>query len=156
MADVVVSLGHANIELGVCGNLEAFAGAGWFPLVAAVEPVFARTAHAFHDLGGGRAEGQRGGQHHAHGLFGAVWQRKAVADALAVKVHIGLGGEADAVNGFGGHEWNAKGVVRVKPAILGQRTTPKNKNAVAGVPDRVVCESAGAGGRRCPRGQFSP
>lgn len=103
MADVVVSLGHANVELGVRGDLKALASRGLFPLIAAVELVFAGAAHAFHDFCSCGAKGQRCRQHHAHRLLGAVGQGEAVADALAVKVNIGLGGEADACDGFGGH-----------------------------------------------------
>lgn len=108
VADVVVGIAHADVELGVGRNLERLTGHGLLPLVAAVQLVLAGTAHALHDLGGGRAKGQRGGQHHAHGLLGAVGQGEAVADALAVKVDIGLGGQGDAGDVVGAHEWNVR------------------------------------------------
>ncbi|WP_258182138.1 hypothetical protein, partial [Bacillus halotolerans] len=47
VADVVVGLGHPNVELRVGRNLEAVACAGRLPFIGAVELVFARAAHAF-------------------------------------------------------------------------------------------------------------
>ena len=103
MADVVVGLGHTDLELGVAGHAELFACTGLDPLGAAVELVFARATHAFHDFRCAGVEGQGGGQDHAHRQLGAVGQGQAVADAFAVKVNIGLGVNGDAVDGLGGH-----------------------------------------------------
>lgn len=122
MADVVVGLVHTDVELGVRRDVEALARHGLLPFIAAVQLVLAGTAHAFHDLGGGRTKGQRGRQHHTDGLLGAVGQGEAVAHAFAVKVDIGLGGQGDAGELVGAH-----GVMREvrqrwsKPTILGQR-----------------------------------
>ena len=41
----MISLGHADVELGVRRNLKRFAGARLLPLIAAVELVLARAAH---------------------------------------------------------------------------------------------------------------
>src|SRR5690606_7043115 len=81
------------------------------------------TAHAFHDLGRGRAKRQRGGQDHAHRFLRAVGKGEAVAHALAVKVHIGFGGEGNAGKGFGGHG-RTRSVEVGKALILGQPASP--------------------------------
>ena len=111
MADVVIGLGHANVELGIRGDMEAFACRRLLPLIAAVELVLAGAAHAFHDFCGSGAKSQGRGQNHADRLLGAVSQSEAVADALAVKVNIGLGGEADVVDGCSGHGRSTLSVV---------------------------------------------
>lgn len=113
VADVVVGLGHADVELGVRRHLEGLAGLGGEPLVRAVELVLAGAGHAFHDLGSGRAESQLAGQHHAGRLLRAIGQREAMADAFAVEIDIGLGGQGDARDGFGGHgSWAEGGLNR--------------------------------------------
>jgi len=104
MADVVVGLGHADLELGVARNVEFFACAGLDPFVAAVKLVLARATHAFHDFRRAGIEGQSGGQDHAHRQLGAVGQGQAVTDAFTIKVNIGLGFDGDAVDFFGGHD----------------------------------------------------
>lgn len=103
VAEVVVSLGDADVEFRVAGHVERFARRGGDPFVAACELVLAGTGHAFHDFGRAGVEGQAGGQHHADGFFRAVGQRETVADAFAVKVHIGLGRDAHVVDFFGSH-----------------------------------------------------
>ena len=113
MADVVVSLGHADLELRVARYAELLTRAGLDPGIAAGQFVFARAAHALHDLWGAGVEGQAGGQDHAHRQLGAIGQGQAVTDAFTVKVNIGLGGDGCAVDFLGGHgflitaRWNA-------------------------------------------------
>ena len=103
VADVVVSLGDANVELGIGRDVEAFADAGSLPFLAAIELVFAGAAHALHDFSSGCAKGQCCRQYHAHRLLGAIGQRKAVADALAIKVNISLSGQGNAREMLGSH-----------------------------------------------------
>ena len=103
VADVVVRLGHTDVELGVAWHIEFFACAGLDPVVAAIEFVFARASDAFHHFRGGGVEGEGGGQDDANRQLGAVGCGDGVADALAVKKHIGFGGDADAVDFFCGH-----------------------------------------------------
>src|SRR5690606_23710974 len=63
------------------------------------------SGHAFHDLGRAGVEGERGGEDDADRLRRAVGELDAVADALAVEVNVGLGGDGDAVDlGGNGHE----------------------------------------------------
>jgi hypothetical protein len=103
VAYVVVGLSHANLELGVARDAEFLACAGPDPVAAAVEFVFAKAAHAFHDFRRAGVEGQAGGQDYAHRQLGAIGQGQVMADAFAVKVHVGLGGDGYAVDFFGGH-----------------------------------------------------
>ena len=112
VADVVVGLRHADLEFGVAGDAEFLALAGPDPVAAAVELVFAKAAYAFHDFRRAGVEGQAGRQDHAHRQLGAVGQGQAVAHALAVKVHIGLGGDARAVDFFGGHGFEFPGRIK--------------------------------------------
>jgi len=104
VADVVIRLGDADVEFRVAGHAEGLACGGFHPFVAARELVLAGTGDAFHDFGRAGVEGQAGGQHDADGFFRAVGQRETVADAFAVKVHIGLGRDAHVVDFFGSHE----------------------------------------------------
>ena len=106
VADVVVSrvsLGHANIKAGVAWYAEFVAFTGRDPCIAAIEPVLTRPGHAFHDLRCAGVEGQRCRQDHADRFFGAVCTGDTVADALAIKVNVGLGCDADVVDFLGGH-----------------------------------------------------
>ena len=98
MADVVEGLAHADVKTGVAGYAELVARASVQPGVGACQAVFAATGHAFHDFRCAGVEGERGRQHHTHGFLCAVCQRDAVADALAIEVHVGLGVDAGVVN----------------------------------------------------------
>ena len=143
MADVVISLGDANVKTGIAGNIEFLACFGAQPIIAALEFVFARSAHAFHDFWHAGVEGEGGGEDHAHRLFGAVCQGDVVADAFSVKVDVGLGGDGDVVDFLGGHDaikgrvsWPrmaTKGGMDAwhKPEILGQEYRPSFQ-AIAG------------------------
>ena len=124
MADVVVSLSHADVELGVRGNVKAFASARGLPCAAAVQLVFARTTHAFHDFCSGSTKRQCSGQNHADGFLGAIGQGEAVAYALAVKVDVGLGGQSDAGEMLGSHGERAVAGVGSKLSILGYLRHP--------------------------------
>ena len=130
VTNVVVRLGHADLELGVARDVELLASAGLDPLGAAVELVFAEAPHALHDFRGTGVEGQGGGQDHAHRHRSAVGACQAVADALAVKVDVGLGFDGNAVDFLGGHGWCLKGGgtvprqwKRASPDALGGQST---------------------------------
>ena len=103
VADVVISLGDANLKAGLTGHTEFFASFGADPFMAACQFVFARTTHTLHDFGSASVECQSGGQDHAYRFFGAVCQRDVVADAFAIEVNVGLGGDGDVVDFLGGH-----------------------------------------------------
>ena len=103
VADVVVSLGDTNVKTGIARDAELLAGLGAEPVVATLEFVFARATHALHDFGGACIESEGGGEHHTHRFFGAVGQKDVVANAFAVKVDVGLGGDGNVVEFFGGH-----------------------------------------------------
>ena len=119
MADVVVSLCHADVELGVRWNVKALTDAGSLPFVASIELVFTGASHAFHDLCSSSSKRQRSREYHTHRLLGAIGQSKAVADALAIKVDIGLGGQGNAGKLLGGHGERAVAEVGSKLSILG-------------------------------------
>ena len=104
MADVVVDLGHANIERGIARHAELLTRRRRHPEVGACELVLAGARHAFHDFWCAGAEGQGGGQDHADGFLRTVGEGDAVAHAFAIKVHIGLGGDGHAFDFFGDHE----------------------------------------------------
>src|SRR5512139_1354057 len=92
MADVVVGLaGHFDVEAGIARHLERLPGAVGLPLVFAGQFDAARARHRLHDLGCAGVEGERGRQDHADRFLGAVGQRNAVRNALAVEVDVGLG-----------------------------------------------------------------
>ena len=103
VTDVVVSLGDSNVKTGIARNAELLARFGAQPIIAAFEFVFARAAYALHDFGRARVEGERRGEHHTDRFFGAIRQNDVVADAFAVKVDVGLGGNGNVVEFFGGH-----------------------------------------------------
>ena len=103
VADVVVRLGDADVKLRVARDAEFLAWIGWNPSVRPVQLVFAGASDAFHDFWCTGIERQRGWQHHAHRFFGAICQGDAVAHALTVKVHIGLGVDGHTVDSLGGH-----------------------------------------------------
>ena len=103
MANVVICLGDANFKAGLTGNAEFLSSFGTQPLGTALEFVFARSAHALHDFWHAGVEGEGRGENHAHRLFGAVSQGDVVADTFTVKVDVGLGGDGDVVDFFGGH-----------------------------------------------------
>ena len=104
MADVVISLGHADIEFGVAGHAELVAFGLRHPGIRPGQLVFTAATHAFHDLRSAGAKRQAGGQHDADRLLGAVGQGEAMADAFAVEIDVGLGGEGDVVELGGGIE----------------------------------------------------
>ena len=79
----------------VTGHAEFFTRAGFNPRVAASQFVLTATCYAFHDLGCASVEGEGAWQNHADRFFSAVGVADAVADALAVKVDVGLGGDGD-------------------------------------------------------------
>ena len=103
VTDVVISLSDANLKAGLAWHTEFFASFGADPVLAACQFVFARTPHALHDFGCAGVEGQSGRQNHAHRFFGAVCQHDVVADAFAIKVNVGLGGDGDVIDFLGGH-----------------------------------------------------
>ena len=96
MADVVVSRANPNLKLCVSWNLEFLSCAGGEPLGRSRQLVFAASRNAFHDLGRNRSKYQGGGQDDAHRLFTSVGHGQAVANALAVEINAGLGGNGDA------------------------------------------------------------
>ena len=101
MADVAVGLARdADLERGITGHAELVAGAGADPFGAAREQVLAAARRAFHDLGRAGVEGEGGRQDHADRFLAAVGERQAVADALAVEIHVGLRGDGRAGQGF--------------------------------------------------------
>ena len=61
MADVVVSLGDADLKARITRDAEFLSGCGLLPFGTARQAVFTRTGHAFHDFGRAGVEGQRGG-----------------------------------------------------------------------------------------------
>ncbi len=103
VADVVVCLGDANLKAGLARYVESFAGFRTNPVVAACQFVFARTTDALHDFWCACVECQGRWKDHAHRFFGAVGQGDVVADALAIKVNVGFGGDGNLVNLFSGH-----------------------------------------------------
>ena len=103
VTDVVVSLGDSNVKTGIARDAELLAGLGADPVVAVLEFVFTRAAHALHDFGGARIESEGRGEHYTDRFFGAIRQNDVVADAFAVKVDVGLGGNGNVVEFFGGH-----------------------------------------------------
>ena len=103
MADVVISLSHPNFKTGLTWHVELLAQRRLLPFVTAFEFVFAGTAHALHDFGGAGVESEGRREYNAHRFFGAVCQGDVVANALAVKVNVGLRGDGDVVEFFGGH-----------------------------------------------------
>ena len=103
VADVVIGLGDADFKTGLARYAEFFAGFGADPVMTSSQFVFARTAHALHDFRRTGVEGQRRRQDHADRQLGAIGQGQAVADALAVKVNVGLGGDGNVVDFFCGH-----------------------------------------------------
>ena len=103
MANVVVRLRYFDVKLRIRRHMKLLTCLAGNPRIAARQLVFAAAAHAFHDFRGSGAKSQRAGQHHTYRLFGAVGQGKAVADAFAVKVHIGSGGEGNVGEGGSGH-----------------------------------------------------
>lgn len=124
VADVVVSLSHADLELRIGGDVKAVSCGGSLPRIAAIELVLASAAHALHDFSGRSTESQCGGQYHAYGLLGAIGQGEAVADALAVKVNIGLGGQGNAGEMLGSHGLRAVAEFGSKLGILGYLRRP--------------------------------
>ena len=98
VADVVVSLADADVKAGVGGDGKLLAGVAGLPSFVASKSVLTGAGHAFHDFRCAGVEGERGRQHHTHGFLCAVCQRDAVADALAIEVHVGLGVDAGVVN----------------------------------------------------------
>src|SRR5690606_25032542 len=123
MTDVVVGLdafGDADLEAAVAGPAELVAGAGLDPGVGAGQLVLAAATDTFHDFGCAGVEGQGGGQNHANRLLRAVREGDAVADALAVEVHVGLGGDGYAVDAGSGQGagWMGRAAVRrTRPAF---------------------------------------
>ena len=103
VADVVISLSYTNFKTGLAWHVELLAHRRLLPFVAAFEFVFARAAHALHDFGGAGVESEGRRENNAHRFFGAVCQGDVVANALAVKVNVGLRGDGDVVEFFGGH-----------------------------------------------------
>ena len=71
--------------------------------MAALEFVFARATYALHDFGRAGIEVEGRGEHHTDRFFGAICQNDVVADAFTVKVDVGLGGNGNVVEFFGGH-----------------------------------------------------
>ena len=118
VADVVVRLGHTDVERRIRGNAERLTRLGCHPGIRAGQPVFAGTGHTFHDFGCAGVEGQRGGKHYTHTLLGAVGQCEAMAHTLAVEVDIGFGGECNVVDFFGGHGQGVFVQIRVKTRAL--------------------------------------
>ena len=153
MADVVISLGDANFKTGIAGNIEFLARFGAQPIIAALEFVFTRSAHAFHDFWHTGVEGEGRGEDHTHRLLGAVSQGDVVADAFAVKVDVGLGGDGDVVDFLGGHAeikggvtWPRRGGMDGwhKPEILGQELRP-SMEAIAGPVFSASSDTLGQG-----------
>ncbi len=106
VADVVVGVKasrHPNLKLRIARHAKLRTCAAGDPGVCSSQLVVAASGHTFHDLGRAGVEGQGGGQDHANRLFGSVGQGDAVADTLAVKVHIGGGGDGDVGDLGGGH-----------------------------------------------------
>jgi len=62
---------------------------------------FVLAAGAFHGFRRAGVEGQGRRQDHADRLLAAVGQREVVAHAFAVEVHVGLGRDRGAQEGFG-------------------------------------------------------
>ena len=104
MADVVESLGHFYVERRIGGDVERLARIRGLPLGAVLQTIAAAAGHAFHDFGRSRAKSQGRWQHHANGFFLAAGGGEAVADALAVKVHIGLGCQGHIAEGLSCHD----------------------------------------------------
>src|SRR5690606_26441989 len=96
---------HFDVEAGIAGHVEGFAGGVGLPFSLALHAHAAASGHAFHDLGRAGVEGERGREDDADGLLRAIVELDSVADALAVEVDVGLGGDGDAVDlGGDGHE----------------------------------------------------
>jgi hypothetical protein len=70
---------------------------------ASLDVCIRKTRHAFHDFRRAGIEGQGRREYNAHRFFGAVGQNDVVADAFAVKVDVGLGGDGNVIKFFGGH-----------------------------------------------------
>ena len=103
VADVVISLSHPNFKTGLTWHVELLAHRRLLPFVAVFEFVLAGTAHALHDFGGAGVESKGRRENNAHRFFGAVSQGDVVANALAVKVNVGFGGDGNVVEFLGGH-----------------------------------------------------
>ena len=103
MADVVKGFGHADLELAVARHAKAFARADAVPLGFARQQILAATCYAFHHFGRCSAKGQFGRQNHPDRLFASIGQSQAVADAFALEVNAGLGGDGCALEVGGGH-----------------------------------------------------
>src|SRR5690606_18025354 len=106
VADVMVGLArHFDVEAGIARHVEGFAGGVGLPVSLTLEAHAAAAGDAFHDFGRAGVESERGRQDDADGFLGAIGELDAVADALAVEVDVGLGGDGDAVDlGGDGHE----------------------------------------------------
>ncbi len=109
MTDVVVRLAHADLERRIARYAELLTGTRLDPGVGSCQLVLAAPGHTFHDFRRAGIEGQGGGQHHADRFFGAIGKSDAVADAFAVKVYVGLGGDGDVGDAGGAHGVAQKG-----------------------------------------------
>ena len=99
MADVVIGLaGDLDVERRVARHIVGLAGAVGLPRRLALQADTAAACHAFHDFRCAGVEGERGRQDDADRFLRAVGELDAVADALAVEVDAGLGGDGDAVD----------------------------------------------------------
>lgn len=105
MADVVVRLGHADVEAGIAWNTEFGSCGRRHPSVSARQFVLAAAASTFHDFSRTGIESEGGGQHHTNGFFGAIRKGELVADAFAVKENAGLGGDGNVAKSFCCHDF---------------------------------------------------
>ncbi len=104
MANVVVGLGHANLELAVGWYAKLLTSTRANPGIGASQLVLATARNAFHNFWGAGVKGQGGGQNYADRFFSAIGQGNAVADTFAIKIHIGLGGDAHRGDAGSGHK----------------------------------------------------
>ena len=90
-------LSHANIETTIRRDGKRLPWRAGVPGFLAVHAVFTRSARALHDLRGANIEREGRGQYDANRLAAAVGEMNGMAHTLAVKKHIGSGGDAGGV-----------------------------------------------------------